>query len=326
MALIALTRRMPSVAGDTLRAAGHEVRQHDEDTPPGRARLLELVEGADAIVSLLSDRIDDEVLDAAGPSLRIVANYAVGLDNVDVDACRARGVAVAHTPGVLTEATADLTWALLLAVSRRIVEGHRLVTSGRWEGWAPLQLLGTSLHGRRFGVVGLGRIGTAAARRARGFGMDVAYHARSRHEAAEADLSARRMPMDELLATSDVVSLHCPLTEATRHLIDAAALARMKPTAILINTARGGVVDEGALVDALAEGRLAGAGLDVFEREPAVHPRLPALENVVLAPHLGSATVATREAMARMVAEAVVAVLAGKTVDHLAVAPRGDDG
>jgi glyoxylate reductase len=326
MALIALTRRMPSVAADTLRAAGHDVRLHDEDTPPSRARLLALVEGADAIVSLLSDRVDDELLDAAGPSLRIVANYAVGLDNVDLDACRARGVAVAHTPGVLTEATADLTWALLLTVSRRIVEGHRLVASGRWDGWAPLQLLGTSLHGRTFGVVGLGRIGTAAARRARGFGMDVVYHARSRHEAAEADLSARRMPMDELLATSDVVSLHCPLTEATRHLIDAAALARMKSTAILINTARGEVVDEGALVDALTSGDLAGAGLDVFEREPAVHPRLPALENVVLTPHLGSATVATREAMARLVAEAVVAVLAGRTVDHLAVAPAGTDG
>lgn len=326
MALIALTRRMPSVAADTLRAAGHEVRLHDEDTPPDRAQLLALVDGADAIVSLLSDRLDDEVLDAAGPSLRIVANYAVGLDNVDLGACRARGVAVAHTPGVLSEATADLAWALLLAVSRRIVEGHRLVTSGRWDGWAPLQLLGTSLHGRTFGVVGLGRIGTAAARRARGFGMDVVYHARSRHDAAEAELPARRLPMDELLATSDVVSLHCPLTEATRHLIDAAALERMKATAILINTARGEVVDEGALVDALTTRSLAGAGLDVFEREPAVHPRLPALENVVLTPHLGSATVATRDAMARMVVDAVIAVLNGRTVDHLAVAPTGDEG
>jgi glyoxylate reductase len=326
MALIALTRRMPSVAADTLRAAGHEVRLHDEETPPGRSRLLELVDGADALVSLLSDRIDDEVLDAAGPSLRIVANYAVGLDNVDLAACRRRGIAVAHTPGVLSEATADLAWALLLAVSRRIVEGHRLTTSGRWTGWAPLQLLGTSLHGRTFGVVGLGRIGTAAARRARGFGMDVVYHARSRHEAAEAELSARHLPLDELLATADVLSLHCPLTEATRHLVDAAALARMKSTAILINTARGEVVDEGALVDALAAGTLAGAGLDVFEREPAIHPRLPALGNVVLTPHLGSATVATREAMARMVADAIVAVLDGGTVDHLAVTPPDGDG
>jgi glyoxylate reductase len=325
MALVAVTRRLPVVAGDALRAAGHDVRLHDDHDPPTRDQLLRLVAGADAIVSLLSDRIDAELLDAAGPSLRIVANYAVGLDNVDLDACRERGVAVAHTPGVLSEATADLAWALLLAAARRVVEGHRLVASGRWTGWAPLQLLGTSLHGRTFGVVGLGRIGTAAARRARGFGMDVVYHARRRHEAAEAELPARRLPLPELLATADVVSLHCPLTEATRHLIDTEALARMKPTALLVNTARGDVVDEAALVEALAEGRLAGAGLDVFEREPRLHPRLPKLPNVVLTPHLGSATVATRDAMARLVADAVVAVLAGRTAGNLAVPPPAAD-
>jgi glyoxylate reductase len=325
MALVAVTRRLPDVAGDALRAAGHDVRLHDDHDPPTRDQLLRLASGADAIVSLLSDRIDTEVLDAAGPSLRVVANYAVGLDNVDLDACRERGVAVAHTPGVLTEATADLAWALLLAAARRLLEGHRLAASGRWTGWAPLQLLGTSLHGRTFGVVGLGRIGTAAARRARGFGMDVVYHARSRHEAAEVELPARRLPLPELLATADVVSLHCPLTEDTRHLIDAEALARMKATALLVNTARGEVVDEAALVEALAEGRLAAAGLDVFEREPRLHPRLPELPNVVLTPHLGSATVATRDAMARLVADAVVAVLAGGTAGNLAVPPPSAD-
>lgn len=325
MALVAVTRRLPDVALDTLRAAGHDVRLHDADDPPSRDALLRLASGAEGIVSLLSDRVDTELLDAAGPSLRVVANYAVGLDNVDLDACRARGVAVAHTPGVLSEATADLAWALLLAVARRVVEGHRLVASGRWRGWSPLQLLGTSLHGRTFGVVGLGRIGTAAARRARGFGMDVVYHARSRNEAAEAETGARRVPLPELLAVSDVVSLHCPLTEATRHLIDADALARMKPSAILVNTARGEVVDEAALVDALANGRLAGAGLDVFEREPRIHPRLPALPNAVLAPHLGSATVSTRDAMAALVSDAVVAVLAGRDAPNLALRP-GEDG
>lgn len=325
MGLVAITRRLPDIAPDTLRAAGHDVRLHDDDAPPSREALLRLVAGADAIVSLLSDRIDAEALDAAGPGLRVVANYAVGLDNVDLDACRERGVAVAHTPEVLDEATADLAWALLLATARRILEGHRLVASGSWSGWSPLQLLGTSLHGRRFGVVGLGRIGTAAARRARGFGMEVVYHARHRREREEAELSARWLPLPELLASSDVVSLHCPLTDATRGLIDASALSRMKPTALLINTARGEVVDEGALVEALSEGRLAGAGLDVFEREPRIHPRLPALANVVLTPHLGSATVSTRDAMARLAADAVVAVLEGRDAPNLALRP-GDGG
>jgi len=321
MALVAITRRLPDVATDLLRAAGHDVRLHDADLPPSREQLFRLVAGADAVVSLLSDAVDVEVLDAAGPGLRIVANYAVGLDNVDLDACRSRGVAVAHTPGVLDEATADLAWTLLLAVARRALEGHRLVASGRWAGWAPLQLLGTELHGRRFGVVGLGRIGTAAARRARGFGMEVVYHARSRHQRAEAELPARKVPLDELLATSDVVSLHCPLTDATRHLIDARALELMKRSAILVNTARGEVVDEKALVDALAEGRITGAGLDVFEREPRIHPRLPTLQNVVMAPHLGSATVATRDTMARLVADAVIGVLAGREPANLALLP-----
>lgn len=324
MGLIAITRRLPDVATDLLNDAGHEIRLHDTDLPPSREQLTRLVAGADAVVSLLSDAIDVDVLDAAGPQLRVVANYAVGLDNVDLETCRSRGIAVAHTPGVLDEATADLAWTLLLAVARRVLEGHRLVASERWTGWAPLQLLGTELHGRRFGVVGLGRIGTAAARRARGFGMEVVYHARSRHERAEAELPARKASLDELLATSDVVSLHCPLTEATRHLIDARALATMKPSAILVNTARGEVVDEQALVEALGEGRIAGAGLDVFEREPRIHPRLPALPNVVLAPHLGSATVATREAMARLVADAVIGVLAGREPANLAVRPGVD--
>lgn len=321
MGRIAITRRLPEIALGRLEKAGHDVHLHDADTPPTRDALLDLVRGADAIVCLLSDRIDEEVLDAAGDGLAVVANYAVGLDNIDRVACAARGIAVAHTPGVLSEATADQAWALLLAVARRVLEGHRLVASGDWDGWSPLQLLGTELHGRRFGVVGLGRIGQAAARRARGFGMDVVYHARSARPEAEAELSARKVPLDELLESSDVISLHCPLTDETRHLIDADALRRMKPTALLINTARGEVVDEAALVDALTHGVIAGAGLDVFEREPRIHPRLPALPNVVLAPHLGSATVATRDAMAVLVADAVTDVLAGRRPPNLAPVP-----
>lgn len=323
MALIAMTRQLPALAIERLEAAGHDVRLHDTADPPSRQELLELVDGVDGLVCLLSDRVDDELLDAAGPQLKVVANYAVGLDNVDRDACQARGIAVAHTPGVLSEATADQAWALLLAVARRVVEGHHLVASGAWTGWSPLQLRGTSLHGRRFGVVGIGRIGFAAARRAVGFGMEVAYHARHPHPDAETDLGARRLSLDELLATSDVVSLHCPLTDETKHLIDADAFAAMKNDAILINTARGAVVDEAALVDALAEGRIGGAGLDVFEREPRIHPRLPALPNVVLAPHAGSATMATRDAMARLVADAVVDVLAGRRPANLAPTSLG---
>jgi len=321
--IIAVTRRLPVVATELLEGAGLTVRMHDADDPPSREALLSLVEGADGLICLLSDRVDEALLDAAGPGLRVVANYAVGLDNVDLEACRARGIAVAHTPGVLTDATADLAWALLLAVARRVREGDALVRSGGWSGWSPLQLLGTSLAGRTFGVVGLGRIGAAAAQRARGFGMDVVYTGRSRREREEARLEARFVSLEELLEVSDVVSLHCPSTPETRHLIDADALSRMRSSAILVNTARGDVVDEAALVDALREGQIGGAGLDVFEREPLVHEGLVELDNVVLAPHLGSATVETRGAMARMVAEAVIAVLEGGAVEHWAVPPGG---
>lgn len=320
--IVAVTRRLPSVAAEILTNAGLDIRQHPNDDPPTRQELLELVAGVDAVVCLLSDRIDSEILDAAGPQLRIVANYAVGLDNVDLDACKARGIAVAHTPGVLTDATADMAWALLLAVSRRVVEGDALVRSGKWTGWSPLQLLGASFSGRTFGVVGLGRIGAATARRARGFGMRIVYSGRSRREEAARELDATYVPLDTLLQESDVVSLHCPSTPDTRHLIDAPALRRMKPTAYLVNTARGDVVDEQALVEALESGVIAGAGLDVFEREPALTPGLTDLPNVVLAPHLGSATTSTRQEMARMVAESVVAVLQDQPANHLAVQPR----
>ena len=231
------------------------------------------------------------------PELRVVANFGVGYDNIDVAAARTRGVAVSNTPDVLTSATAELTWALILAAARRVGEGERLVRSGGWTGWTPTQLVGMTLDGATLGIVGAGRIGREVGRRARAFGARVAYTSRSRHEEWEHETGARRLPLDELLAQSDVVSLHVALNEGTRGMIDAAALARMKPGAILINTSRGPIVDEDALADALEGGRLRAAGLDVYAREPEVPQRLRRLENAVLLPHLGSATEVARQGM-----------------------------
>ncbi|HUP18440.1 MAG TPA: D-glycerate dehydrogenase [Gemmatimonadota bacterium] len=263
------------------------------------------------IAPLLTTPIDAGLLDRL-PNLRMVAVYAVGVDNVDLDAARDRGVVVTHTPDVLTEATADLTWALILAVARRLREGERLARSGEWEGWHPRQLLGKELHGATLGILGLGRIGAAVARRGVGFGMEVVYWSRSAKPEPEANLGAARLAFEELLERADVVSIHLPLTDETRHLIDAAALARMKPDAILVNTARGPIVDEAALAAALSAGRLFGAGLDVFEEEPGIHPGLIASDRTVLLPHLGSATVAARDAMARCVAGNLAAALRGE--------------
>jgi glyoxylate reductase len=248
------------------------------------------------------------VLDAAGPSLKVVANVAVGYNNIDVAACRARGVIATNTPDVLTNACADFTWALILAVTRRLGEGERVVRAGAWSGWALDYMLGMELRGKQLGIVGMGRIGRAVADKAPAFGMRVAYTARQ-----PVDLpGAERMPLDRLLATSDVVSLHCPMTEETRHLINETSLMRMKRSAYLINTSRGPVVDEAALARALRDGRLAGAALDVYEREPVVHPDLLPLENVLLIPHLASATIETRTAMADLAASNALAVLAGQ--------------
>jgi len=271
------------------------------------------VAGADTVVTLLHDRVDDAFLDAAGPGLRVVANVAVGYDNVDVPACARRGVVVTNTPGVLTEATADLAFALILMATRRLGEGERLIRAQTPWSWSMFFMLGSGIQGKTLGIVGLGKIGQATARRARAFGMEIAYAGRRRaHAELEGQLEARFLSFEELLGAADVVSLHCPLSAETHHLIDAAALDRMKPTACLINTTRGPVVDEAALAAALRSGAIAGAGLDVFEREPEVHPDLLDLENVVLIPHLGSATVETRTAMGVLAARNVVAVLAGE--------------
>jgi glyoxylate reductase len=293
--VFAVTHDLPEPALDLLREAG-ELRRE--------------VAGADAVLTLLGDRVDEAFLAAAGPQLRCVANVAVGFDNVDLAAAARHRVVVTNTPGVLDDATADLTLALLLAAVRRLGEGERLIRAGRPWRWGIGFMLGSDLRGKLLGIVGLGNIGARVAERARAFGMTIAYC--NRHQApAAAALGAELLGLDELLAAADVVSLHCPLTEATRHLVGARELALMKPTATLINTARGPVVDEAALAAALAAGEIASAGLDVYEREPEVEPALLGLENVVLAPHLGSATVETRTAMAELAARNAIAVAAG---------------
>ncbi|MEJ7600913.1 MAG: D-glycerate dehydrogenase [Kofleriaceae bacterium] len=266
---------------------------------------------ADALVCLLLDQIDEAVLERA-PKLRVVANCAVGTDNIDLGAATAAGIAVTNTPDVLTEATAELAFALMLAAARRIGEGERLVRSGGWQGWALDQLLGMELHGKTLGIVGFGRIGQAMARRALGFGMTVIYA-----DPHTVSGPARRIELDDLFATADVISLHCPLNAGTANVVDARRLALVKPHAILVNTARGGCVDEDALIDALATGRLGGAGLDVYAGEPAIDPRLLASPRLVVAPHIGSATTETRTRMAQLCADAVIAVLSGRRPPNL---------
>jgi glyoxylate reductase len=310
---IAVTRRIPDPALDLLREQGHDVWVSPHDRPLSTAELHEAVAGADAILTLLHDRVDGALLDAAGPQLEVVANVAVGYDNVDVAACTERGVRFTNTPGVLTEATADLAFSLILSATRRLGEGERVIRRREGWSWSMFYLLGTSIQGKTLGVIGLGQIGAATARRAKAFGMDVIYSSRSEGDpAVVAELATRRVDFDELLESSHVVSLHCPLLPETHHLIDAGRLAQMRPDAYLVNTTRGPVVDEAALAAALRDGVIAGAGLDVFEREPEVHPDLLELENVVLLPHLGSATIETRTAMGVLAARNALAVLAGQ--------------
>lgn len=303
-----------------LTDAGLDVRAESGDAPMPADELRARCAEADALICLLTDRIDEDLLQAA-PRLTVVANVAVGYDNIDVDAATRAGVAVTNTPGVLTQATADLTFALLLAVARRVPEGDAFLRDGRYTHWKLAQEhLGLDVQGRTLGIIGLGQIGRAVARRAvGGFDMRVLYHSRRRlSREEEAELGVAYAGLDELFARSDFVSLHAPLTDETRHIVDAEALARMKPTAVLVNTSRGPLVDEGALVDALRSGVIAGAGLDVFEREPAVHAGLTELrERVVLLPHLGSATTTTRRRMADMAVQNVLAALSGRRPPHL---------
>ncbi|MGC4082156.1 MAG: D-glycerate dehydrogenase [Vicinamibacterales bacterium] len=303
---IFVTRKLPSSVIARLEAIGNvEVYAGDGVITP--AQLRAAVVGKHALITMLTERVDADLLDA-GKDLKVVANVAVGYNNIDVATCRARGVICTNTPEVLTDSVADFTWALILAITRRLSEGERVVRRHEWKGWAFDYMLGTELRGKQLGLVGLGRIATAVAARAPVFGVHVAYSSRS-DRALE---GAERMSLDQLLNTSDIVSLHVPLTPETTHLIDQKALTRMKRSAYLINTARGPVVDEGALAWALKQRLIAGAALDVYEREPIVHPDLFELENVLLVPHLGSGTTETRTAMADLAANNVIAVLAGQ--------------
>jgi glyoxylate reductase len=278
-----------------------------------RDELLAGVKGADAILPILTDTIDAQVLDTAGPQLQIVANYAVGYNNVDVTAATERGIPVTNTPGVLTETTADLAWTLMFAAARRTGEGERFLRAGKWDGWGPMQFLGVDVHGKTLGIFGMGRIGLATAERAKAFNMPVLYHSINRlSPEQEADLGATAVAKDTLLKDSDFISIHVPMQPDTKHAFGAAEFEAMKDTAVLVNTSRGPIVQEAALVEALQQGKIFAAGLDVYEEEPTVHPGLLECENAAIIPHLGSATHETRGKMARMAAENIVARLSGE--------------
>jgi glyoxylate reductase len=309
---IVVTRRIPEPAVELLREAG-DVWVSPDDRPLETQELHDAIKGADIVVTLLHDKVDDAFFDAAGDQLKAVCNVAVGFDNVDVPAATKRGVLVTNTPAVLTEATADLAMTLILAVTRRAGEGERLIRAREPWSWHMFMLLGMGLQDKTLGVVGMGAIGQSLARRAKAFGMDIVYSdARQAPAEIEQELGARRVELDELLRTADVVSIHAPLMDETRHLINADTLALMKESAYLVNSARGPIIDEAALVEALKAGTIAGAGLDVYENEPETHPGLLELDNVVLLPHLGSATVETRTAMGVLAAENAVATLKGE--------------
>jgi glyoxylate reductase len=309
---VLVTRRLPQAALNRVDARC-DMTLHDGEGAMARVQILREVAGKAGAITLLTDRVDDEFLDAAGPQLKIVANYAVGFDNIDVDACTRHGVLTSNTPEVLTETTADTAFALMMAAARRVAEGDRFLRSGTPWIWGPLMMLGQDVHHSTLGIVGLGRIGQALARRARGFAMRVLYHDAYRPPPdVEEELGAEYRDLEDLLRESDFVSLHTNLTPETRHLINADRLAMMKPTAVLVNTSRGPVIDEQALARALRNGQLFAAGLDVFEREPSVHPDLLACETAVVIPHLGSATVHTRLAMANLAVDNLLAALEGE--------------
>jgi glyoxylate reductase len=318
-----VTREIPEASlrrlGEGLPGARIEVHREGDLS---REELARAARGCSALVCTLADPIDAALLEALTPALRVVSTFAVGTENIDLDAARRLGVRVANTPGVLTEATAEVAVALALACARRVVEGDRFVRAGRFEGWGPLAHRGQAVYGATVGIVGAGRIGyRVAATLRRGFDCDILVHSRSAPPAPEweRELGARFTSLGELLARSDIVSLHCPLTPETRHLIDAEALKCMKPHAVLVNTARGAIVDEAALVEALRTGAIGAAGLDVYEREPRLAPGLAELENAIVLPHLGSATYAARDAMGRLCVDAVIAELSGRAAANRVV-------
>ncbi len=306
-----VTRRIPPEGLAVLRDHGFAVELNPEDRPMSKLDIIRSLNGVDALLTQLVDPVDREVIEA-GKNLRVIAAYAAGYDNIDVRAAAERGIVVTNTPRVLTEATAEMAWSLLLSAARRVAEGDRLTRSGGFRGWAPLLHLGQGVTGKVLGIVGAGRIGTAVARMSRGFQMKILYWGRNRNEEIEKEFGGRKVELTELLKESDFVSLHVPLSAGTRHLIGKKELELMKPTSVLVNTARGPVIDEAALVLALRAGRPFAAGLDVYEKEPALSLGLSDLPNVVLAPHAGSATVETRARMAVLAAENIAAVLEGR--------------
>ena len=300
--LVIVTRKLPDII-ETRMMELFDAELNLEDTAMSREALEAAVARADILVPTVTDRIDASLIEKAGPQLQMIANFGNGIDHVDLVAAKKRGIVVSNTPDVLTEDTADMTMALILAVSRRLSEGERLVRAGEWTGWSPTGMLGHRIWGKRLGIVGMGRIGQAVARRAKGFGLSIHYHNRKRvPDEIEQGLEATFWSsLDQMIAHMDIVSINCPHTPATYHLLNSRRLALMKPHAYVVNTARGEVIDETALAQALAEGRIAGAGLDVFEKEPAINPRLLKLDNVVLLPHMGSATIEGRVAMGEKV-------------------------
>jgi len=306
-----LTRRIPEPGINILRKQGYKLVINPLDKPVPKQTLIREVENADAILCMLSDRIDREVIDA-GRNLKVISAYAVGIDNIDVAYATKKGITVTNTPGVLTEATAEVTWALLFACARRVAEADRYVRAGRFKVWGPTLLLGRLIGGKTLGIIGAGRIGQSVGQKARAFGMNVMYFNRSKESGFEKETSAQRVDLKTLLKKSDFITLHLPLTKDTRYFIGLKELRMMKRTAYFINVARGPIVREADLVQALKHNLIAGVGLDVYENEPKVHPGLLKLDNVVLLPHLGSATVESRTRMAEIAAENIVAVLQGK--------------
>jgi glyoxylate reductase len=310
---IFVTRKLPGEHLKELETAGHEVVISDVDRPLTEEELVEKVKGVDAILSLLTDRIDADLMDVAGPQLKIISNYAVGFDNIDIKAATDRGIVVVNTPSdEVNEAVAEHTWALILALARRIVEADESIRRGGYKGWEPHIFIGVNLIGKTLGIVGLGRIGSMVARRAKGYKMTVLYNKHEPDPEAEKELGVKFVPLDELLAKSDFVTLHVPLTDETRHMINKDSLAKMKEGSFLINTSRGPVVEEHDLVEALRSGHLKGAALDVYDNEPNIGPELLGMENVVLTPHIASATFEARNKMGEQAVNAILDTLEGE--------------
>jgi len=322
---VLVARRIPEEGLEILKARCRKVQVYGGDRPIPRQRLLTLIRAKEGLLCCLTDSVDEKVMDASG-RLKAISNYAVGYDNIDVDAATRRGIVVTNTPGVLTEATAELAWSLLFSTARRIVECDRFTRAGKFKGWDPLGFLGHDVHGRILGIVGAGRIGTALGLKSKGFNMKVLYYDSLKNQVLEENLNARKVKLNTLLKESDFVSVHVPFTKQTHHLFSVDQFEMMKPTAVFINTSRGKVVDEKALIRALKSKSIAGAGIDVYEKEPQIEPELLRLKNAVLCPHVGSATVETRKKMAVIACSNLLSALSGEKPANIVNAPAAKKG